>query len=429
MTRTTTMTSAASRVSEPADLLFTNARLATMAGAGYGIVEDGVLAVKEGSIAWLGPRAQLPALLRAQLHAGARTHDCAGLWITPGLVDCHTHIVHAGNRSDEWEARLNGASYEDIARQGGGIMSTVRATRAASEGDLLRQSAPRILAQLAQGVTTLEIKSGYGLDLASEAKMLRVARLVGESLPVTVTTTFLGAHALPPEFAGRADAYIDEVCERMLPALAAEGLVDAVDAFCERIGFTRDQTARVFEAARRLGLPVKLHAEQLSDQGGAALVARYQGLSADHLEHLTQAGVEAMARAGTVAVLLPGAYYFLRETQAPPLAALRAAGVPLALATDCNPGTSPLSSLLLAMNMACTLWRLTPLEALHGCTVHAARALGRADIGTLEVGKRADLALWDIARPADLAYAIGANPCRAVVNGGVLRAPDVELPG
>jgi imidazolonepropionase len=422
------MTSAPA-VSEPADLLFTNARLATMAGAGYGIVEDGVLAVKEGRIAWLGPRAGLPAQLRAQLQAHARTHDCGGLWLTPGLIDCHTHIVHAGNRSDEWEARLNGASYEDIARQGGGIMSTVRATRAASEGDLLRQSAPRIVALLREGVTTLEIKSGYGLDLESEAKMLRVARLVGESLPVNVATTFLGAHALPPEFAGRADAYIDEVCERMLPALAAEGLVDAVDAFCERIGFTRDQTARVFEAAQRLGLPVKLHAEQLSDQGGAALVARYQGLSADHLEHLTPAGVEAMARAGTVAVLLPGAYYFLRETQAPPLAALRAAGVPLALATDCNPGTSPLTSLLLAMNMACTLWRLTPLEALGGCTVHAARALGRADIGTLEVGKRADLALWDIARPADLAYAIGGYPCRAVVNGGVLRAPDVELPG
>jgi imidazolonepropionase len=351
------------------------------------------------------------------------------MWLTPGLIDCHTHIVHAGNRSDEWEARLNGASYEDIAREGGGIMSTVRATRAASESELLRQSVARVRTLLREGVTTLEIKSGYGLDLENEAKMLRVARIVGELLPVNVSTTFLGAHALPPEFAGRADAYIDEVCERMLPALAAEGLVDAVDAFCERIGFSIDQTARVFEAARALELPVKLHAEQLSDQGGAALVARYDGLSADHLEYLTQEGAEALARAGTVAALLPGAYYFLRETQAPPLALLRAAGVPMAVATDCNPGTSPMTSLLLALNMACTLFRLTPLEALLGVTRHAARALGRKDIGTLEVGKRADLALWDIARPADLAYAIGANPCRLVANGGVLREPEVELPG
>jgi imidazolonepropionase len=415
------MTTAAPTVSEPADLLFTNARLATMAGGGYGIVEDGALAVKDGLIAWLGPRAQAPAALRE--------HDCGGVWITPGLIDCHTHIVHAGNRSDEWEARLNGATYEDIARLGGGIMSTVRATRAASEGELLRQSAPRILAQLAEGVTTLEIKSGYGLDLVTETKMLRVARLVGELLPVNVVTTFLGAHTLPAEFAGRADAYIDEVCERMLLPLAAEGLVDAVDAFCERIGFSHDQSARVFECAQHLGLPVKVHAEQLSDQGGAALAARFKGLSADHLEYLTPEGVDAMARAGTVAVLLPGAYYFLRETQPPPLALLRAAGVPLAVATDCNPGSSPMTSILLAMNMACTLWRLTPLEALLGCTREAARALGRADIGTLEVGKRADLALWDIKRPADLAYAMGANPCCFVVNGGVLRTPELELPG
>nr|WP_036170300.1 imidazolonepropionase [Massilia sp. 9096] len=413
---------------EPADLLFTHARLATMAGGaddGYGIVEDGALAVKDGRIAWAGPRAHIPAHARA----AARAHDCKGMWLTPGLVDCHTHIVHAGNRSNEWEARLNGASYEDIAREGGGIMATVRATRAASDDELLRQSLPRVQALLGEGVTTLEIKSGYGLDLDTEAKMLRVARRVGDILPVNVATTFLGAHALPPEFAGRADAYIDEICERMLPSLAGQGLVDAVDAFCERIGFSNAQTARVFEAARALGLSVKLHAEQLSDQGGAALVARFQGLSADHLEYLSQAGIDAMARAGTVAVLLPGAFYFLRETQTPPLAALRAAGVPLALATDCNPGTSPMASLLLAMNMACTLWRMTPLEALRGCTANAAHALGRSDIGTLEVGKRADLALWDIARPADLAYAIGANPCRLVVNGGVPRAPGVELPG
>jgi imidazolonepropionase len=401
-----------------ADLLFTNVNLATMVATtaeGYGELEDAALAVRGGRIAWIGARKDLPDAPPA-----AAVHDCGGAWMTPGLVDCHTHIVHAGNRSDEWEARLNGASYEDIARQGGGILSTVRATRAASEDELLRQSAPRILALLAEGVTTLEIKSGYGLTLHDEAKMLRVARRVGTLLPVNISTTFLGAHALPPEFAGRADDYIDEICARMLPALAREGLVDAVDAFCERIGFSHAQTARVFEAARRLGLPVKLHAEQLSDQGGAALVAEYGGLSADHLEYLSPEGVAAMARAGTVAVLLPGAYYFLRESRMPPLAALREAGVAMALATDCNPGTSPLTSLLLAMNLACTLWRLTPLEALRGCTVHAARALGRADIGTLEVGKRADLALWDIARPADLAYAIGARPCKAVVHGGVL---------
>jgi imidazolonepropionase len=399
-------------MSEAVDVLYANARVATLAD-GYGIIEDGAVAVRAGRIAWVGPRAEAPLALS--------THDCGGLWLTPGLVDCHTHVVYAGNRSDEWEARLNGATYEDIARAGGGIMSTVRATRAASEDDLLKASLPRIRALLAEGVTTLEIKSGYGLDLETEAKMLRVARRVGELLPVDVRTTFLGAHALPPEYAGRADDYIDMLCSEMLPALAAQGLVDAVDAFCERIGFSHDQTARVFDVARRLGLPVKLHAEQLSDQGGAALVARYGGLSADHLEWLSDEGVAAMARAGTVAVLLPGAYYFLRETRMPPLAQLRGAGVPLAVATDCNPGTSPMTSLLLAMNMACTLWRLTPLEALRGVTVNAARALGLPDTGTLAPGQRADFALWDIARPADLAYAIGANPCRGVVRAGVWR--------
>ena len=410
---------------EAADLLFTNVRLATMLD-GYGVLEDAALAVRGGRIAWRGPRLDAPP--------AARVHDCGGAWMTPGLIDCHTHVVHAGTRSHEWEARLNGASYEDIARQGGGILSTVRATRAASADELLRQSAPRVRALLAEGVTTLEIKSGYGLALDAEARMLRTARRIGELLPVTVCTTFLGAHALPPEFAGRADDYIEEVCQRMLPALAGEGLVDAVDAFCERIGFTQAQTRRVFDAARRLGLPVKLHAEQLSDGGGAALVAEYGGLSADHLEYLTPEGVAAMARAGTVAVLLPGAYYFLRETRMPPMDALREAGVPLAVATDCNPGTSPLTSLLLAMNLACTQWRLTPLEALLGCTTHAARALGRSDIGTLAPGKRADLALWDIERPADLAYAMGARPCRLVVNGGVPRLPEaspleIGLPG
>jgi imidazolonepropionase len=401
------------------DAVFLNLHLATMAD-GYGELRDGAVRVQDGRIVWVGPRKEAPL-------KGARQVDGGGCWLTPGLIDCHTHIVHAGNRSDEFEARLNGASYEDIARAGGGIMSTVRATRAASEDELLRQSLPRIASLLAEGVTTIEIKSGYGLDLDSEAKMLRVARRAGAALPVDVATTFLGAHALPPEFAGRPDDYIGAVCEQMLPRLAAEGLVDAVDAFCERIGFSSAQTERVFEAARRLGLPVKLHAEQLSDQGGAQLVARYRGLSADHLEHLSDEGVAAMAAAHTVAVLLPGAYYFLRDSTPPPVAKLRAAGVAMAVATDCNPGTSPLTSILLAMNMACTLWRLTPQEALAGCTINAARALGRqADAGTLEVGKRADFALWEIARPADLAYAMGFNPCRGVVNAGVLRAPVVS---
>ena len=395
------------------DLLFTNVSLATMVG-GYGEQPDAALAVKDGRIAWIGPRALAPQ--------ATREHDCGGAWMTPGLVDCHTHIVHAGNRSNEWEARLNGATYEDIARQGGGIMSTVRATREAGVDALVAASLPRVQAMLREGVTTLEIKSGYGLELESEARMLQAARRIGELLPVRVATTFLGAHALPPEFAGRADYYVTEVCERMLPRLAEQGLVDAVDAFCERIGFSNAQTGRIFAAARKLGLPVKLHAEQLSDQQGAALVARFGGLSADHLEYLSPEGIAAMADAGTVAVLLPGAYYFLRETVQPPVAALREAGVPMAVSTDCNPGTSPMTSLLLAMNMACTLWRLTPQEALLGTTANAARALGlQNEIGTLEVGKQADLALWDIARPADLAYAIGFNPCKAVCKAGALR--------
>ena len=403
------------------DMVIHNVHLATMVN-GYGELLDAAIAVKDGRIAWFGPGDELPA-------SGAVLHDGQGCWLTPGLIDCHTHIVHAGNRSDEFEARLNGASYEDISRAGGGIMSTVRATRAASDDELLRQSLPRVLALLAEGVTTLEIKSGYGLDADSEAKMLRVARSIGERLPVSVRTTFLGAHALPPEFAGQADAYIDLLCAQMLPALAGDGLVDAVDAFCERIGFTPAQTQRVFDAAQALGLPVKLHAEQLSDLGGAALVARYGGLSADHLEFLSPDGIAAMTRHGTVAVLLPGAYYFLRETQPPPVAALRAAGVPMAVSTDCNPGTSPMTSLLLAMNMACTLWRLTPQEALAGVTCHAARALGlQQETGSLALGKRADFALWRIARPADLAYALGLNPCAGVVHGGVWRTPVVSLP-
>jgi imidazolonepropionase len=399
------------------DSVWINVHLATMATAGsYGEIRDGAIAVRDGRIAWLGARSDLPP------HRATATHDGKGRWLTPGLIDCHTHIVYGGNRSHEFEARLNGATYEDIARQGGGIMSTVRATRAASDDALLDASLPRVQNLLSEGVTTLEIKSGYGLDLDTERKMLRVARCIGKAMPVRVRTTFLGAHALPPEYAGQADRYIDLVCDTMLPALATEGLVDAVDAFCERIGFSAAQTARVFDVARKAGLPVKLHAEQLSDQGGAALVAKYGGLSADHLEYLSPEGIAAMREAGTVAVLLPGAFYFLRETKLPPLAELRHAGVPIAVSTDCNPGTSPMTSLLLTMNMACTLFRLTPLEALAGTTIHAAKALGMAEeVGSLAIGKQADFAMWEVERPGELAYAIGGNPCRCVVNGGNVR--------
>ncbi|HUH88504.1 MAG TPA: imidazolonepropionase [Pusillimonas sp.] len=397
------------------DSLWLNVKLATMSPARrYGEIPDGAIAVRDGKIAWLGPRNKLPSSAQAQVE-----HDAGGAWLTPGLIDCHTHIVYAGNRSNEWEARLNGVAYEQIARQGGGIVSTVRATRAAGFDELLAASLPRVHALAAEGVTTLEIKSGYGLDLPNEEKMLKVARAIEQRTGLTVRTTFLGAHALPPEYAGRPDDYIDEVCGNMLESLAKRGLVDAVDAFCENIGFTPEQTERVFKAARRHGLPVKLHAEQLSDLGGAALTARYGGLSADHLEHLSHDGVAAMAAAGTVAVLLPGAFYFLRDTRLPPIQALRDAGVPMAVATDCNPGTSPMTSLLLAMNMACTIFRLTPQEALAGTTLHAARALGLADsIGSLAPGKNADFALWEIDRPGDLAYAMGFNPCVQIVKNG-----------
>ena len=403
------------------DALWTNVHLATLApdAPGYGELRDAALAVRDGRIAWLGPRRALPAQATA-----AVAHDGQGAWLTPGLIDCHTHIVHAGNRSDEFEARLQGVPYEEIARRGGGILSTVRATRAAGAQGLLAASLPRVATLLAEGVTTLEIKSGYGLDLDTEARMLRVAREIGRCRPLRVRTTYLGAHAVPPEFSGRTDDYVAWVCEVVLPALVAEGLADAVDAFCESIGFSRQQVEQVFAAARRLGLPVKLHAEQLSDQQGAQLVARHGGLSADHLEWLSLQGVQALAAAGTVAVLLPGAYYFLRETRLPPLQALRDAGVPMAVATDCNPGTSPMPSLLAAMNLACTLFRLTPQEALAGTTRHAAAALGLGgQIGTLEVGKVADLALWAIDRPADLSCSLGFNPCIGVVNAGVPRAP------
>ncbi|HET9046282.1 MAG TPA: imidazolonepropionase [Casimicrobiaceae bacterium] len=401
------------------DALWIDVHLATLApdASGYGEIRDAAIAVKDGRIAWLGRRGDIPAGSTARV-----TEDGRGCWLLPGLIDCHTHIVYAGNRSDEFEERLNGATYEEIAQRGGGIASTVKATRAATEADLLAASAPRVESLLTEGVTTLEIKSGYGLALDAEAKMLRVARTIEEMLPVRVRTTFLGAHALPPEFAARPDDYIDAVCNEMLPALAREGLVDAVDAFCDTIGFTSSQTERVFRAARGLNLPVKLHAEQLSDQHGAALAARYSALSADHLEWLGDDGIAAMAAARTVAVLLPGAFYFLRETRLPPVQALRNAGVPIAISTDCNPGTSPVTSLLTTMNMACTLFRLTPQEAIRGVTINAARALGLDDeIGSLELGKIADFALYDIARRADLAYAIGINPCAEVANGGTSR--------
>jgi imidazolonepropionase len=403
-----------------ADAIWVNARLATMI-AGYGAIEDGAIAVAGGRIAWAGARRDLPASLRA---AQTREHDAGGRWITPGLIDCHTHLVYAGSRAGEFEQRLNGASYEAIARAGGGIRSTVAATRAASEAALLEASRPRLKALAAEGVTTVEIKSGYGLETDAEAKMLRAARALGKALPMTVRTTFLGAHVVPPEFEGRTDAYIDEVCERMLPAIARAGLADAVDAFCDRIGFSAAQTERVFVAARSLGLPVKLHAEQLSNQGGAQLAARYAALSADHLEYAEEEDVVAMSKAGTVAVLLPGAFYFLRETRLPPIDVLRRHGAALAVATDCNPGSAPMTSLLLALNMACTLFRLTPLEALAGATREAARALGlEGDAGTLEAGKVADFVLWDVDLPAELVYGIGVNPCHAVVKGGVARTP------
>lgn len=391
------------------DLLLTHATLAAFDDGGLGLRLDGALACADGRIAWLGPMAELPPAQAAQAR---QVVDAGGQLITPGLVDCHTHLVFGGNRADEFDLRLNGASYEDIARAGGGIVASVRATRAASEDELLAQSLPRARALLADGVTTLEIKSGYGLATDAERRMLRVARRIGRELGITVRTSFLGLHALPPAYRKRRDDYVALVCDEMLPALAGEGLVDAVDAFCEGIAFTLAETRRLFERAQALGLPVKLHAGQLSDLGGAALVAAFDGLSADHLEHLGRAGIAAMARAGTVAVLLPGAFYALRETKQPPVAELRAHGVPIAIATDCNPGTSPLLSLRLAANMACTLFRLTPEEALRGATVNAARALGLSDRGTLTVGRRADLVQWNARHPAELCYWIGGGLVR-----------------
>ncbi|MGI8896216.1 MAG: imidazolonepropionase [Casimicrobiaceae bacterium] len=397
------------------DLLLTNAHLATLNNTGerYGAIHNGALGIREGQIAWVGTAANRPRDVSAR-----ETRDCHGAWVTPGLVDCHTHAVYAGSRANEFEQRLHGATYAEIAQAGGGINATVRATRAASEDELARQSRSRVAALAAEGVTTIEIKSGYGLETATEIRQLVVARRLGEDVGLDVRTTLLAAHALPTEHEGRADAYIDYVCRDIIPAAAALGVADAVDAFCETIGFTAAQTQRVFDAARAHGLPVKLHADQLSDSGGAALAAGAGALSADHVEHANEEGVAAMGRAGTVAVLLPGAFFALRDTRVPPIAAFRAQHVPMAISTDCNPGTSPTTSLLLMFNMACTLFRLTPAEALAGATVHAARALGLNDRGALAPGQRADLALWDIAEPAELSYRIGGNPSIGVIRGG-----------
>ncbi len=392
-----------------------NARLATMAPdrPGLGIVEPGLVAAEGERILYAGPEAEAPAT------CGAEAIDCGRRWITPGLVDCHTHLVYGGDRAHEFEMRLAGASYEEIARAGGGILSSVRATRAASEDDLVASGLRRLDHLLAEGVTTVEVKSGYGLDAESELRLLRAARRLRRERDVRIATTFLGAHALPPEAGGDRDAYIARVTDEMLPAIVAEGLADAVDVFCEDIAFSPEQTERVFAAARGHRLPVKLHADQLSNGGGAALAARWGALSADHLEHTDEAGAAALAAAGTVAVLLPGAYYTLRETRAPPIAAFRRHGTRIAVATDSNPGTSPLTSLLLAMNMAATLFRLTVEECLAGTTREAARAVGLGDaIGTLEAGKACDLAIWDIDRPAELVYRVGFNPLWRRVWGG-----------
>ncbi|MEI7445314.1 MAG: imidazolonepropionase [Burkholderiales bacterium] len=393
------------------DLVIEHCRAATFARGGLDAIDDARVAIADGRIAWVGPRAEAPRMVAADGRGAPDVCDARGGWLTPGLIDAHTHLVYAGDRAHEFEMRLEGASYADIARAGGGILSTVRATRAADEAALAAQSAPRLARLAAEGVTTVEIKSGYGLEAETELRMLRVARALGPALGVEVCTTLLAAHALPPEYAGRADDYVDAVARDWLPRAAREGLADAVDAFCEGIAFTPGQCARVFEAAHAAGLPVKLHADQLSDLGGAALAAHHRALSADHLEWTNEAGVVAMAAAGTVAMLLPGAFYVLRETRLPPVDALRRHRVPIAIATDCNPGSSPLVSPLLAMNMACTLFRLTPVEALAGLTAHAACALGLAhDRGAIAPGLRADLALWAIGRPAELAYAMGAAP-------------------
>ena len=385
-------------------MILTNLTLAACDPGGAPVLRDAAVAVEGGVIRWAGPAADAPA--------GERV-DLGGRLVTPALIDCHTHIVHGGHRAGEFEMRLQGRSYAEIAGAGGGILSTLTATRAASVEALVAQALPRLDALIAEGVATVEVKSGYGLDLETERRMLRAARRLAEERQVDVVTTFLGAHAVPPEFRGRADAYLDEVCIPTLRVLAAEGLVDQVDAFCEGIAFSPAQVARVFDVAKTLGLPMKLHAEQLSHQGGTALAAHYGALSADHVEYATETDAAAMAAAATVAVLLPGAFYTLHETQRPPVGAFRAHGVPMAVSTDCNPGTSPMTSVLLAMNMACTLFGLTPEEALLGVTTHAARALGFTDRGRVVAGARADLAVWDVETPAELAYRIGFNPLHA----------------
>ena len=395
--------------------IWRNARLAARADPAD-VLENAAIVVRDGRIEWFGAAAELPSAF-----ADTASHDLEGRLVTPGLVDCHTHLVYAGNRAEEFAMRLEGASYEDIAKRGGGIVSTVRNTRAASEDELFVQSLRRLDALLAEGVTALEIKSGYGLDVPTERKMLRVARRLAAARSVTISTTFLGAHALPPEYAGRADDYIAHVCDEMLPALASEGLVDAVDVFCERIAFTLEQAERVFNAASKLNLPVKMHAEQLSLMGGAALAAKHHALSADHLEFLDEAGAIAMREAGTVAVLLPGAFYFIREKQLPPIDLLRRHGVPIALATDSNPGTSPSTSLLLMLNMGCTLFRLSVAEVLAGVTRHGAKALGHADVnGEITVGAKADFVAWDIETLAELAYWTGLDRCALVVRHGAV---------
>jgi imidazolonepropionase len=387
-----------------------------MQGSGIGHIRDGALAIRDGRIAWIGTRAQLTALPR---WSATETTAAEGLWITPGLIECHTHLIYAGDRSSEFDARLAGATYEEIARAGGGIVSTVRATRAASADELLAQSLPRAEALVGDGVTTLEVKSGYGLDLPTEIRMLETGRRIGQQLSIEVVNTFLGAHALPPEFAGRADAYVEHICEEMLPAVAARDLADGVDAFCERIAFSSEQTARIFRRATELSLPLRLHADQLSDGSGGALAAEFGALSADHLEYASRASLERMADSGVVAGLLPGAFYFLRETQLPPIAAMRSLGIPMAVSTDCNPGTSPIASLLVAMNMACVLFALTPTEVLRGVTVNAARALGlHVDRGELRAGARADLAIWRLRHPAQLCAEVGVHrPAETLVAG------------
>ena len=395
-------------------ILYNNAQIATMTlDKPYGLIENGAVVISAGLIQWVGPEKELPVEFN-----GLPEKDLDGRLLTPALIDCHTHLVYGGSRATEFELRLEGASYEEISRSGGGILSTVTATRTATEEELFSQSLPRFDALLAEGVGTVEIKSGYGLDLETEIIMLRVARKLGSERNVRVKTSFLGAHAIPPEFKGKADAYIDFVCEDVLPLVHEEKLADTVDGFCENIAFSTKQIYRVFDKATALGLPVKLHAEQLSNLGGAALAANYGALSADHLEYLDEAGVQAMAKSGTVAVVLPGAFYTLRETQFPPLHSLRKAGVPLAIATDCNPGSSPLTSVLLCMNMACTLFRMTPEEALSGVTRVAAQALGIGhEVGTIEVGKKAEFAVWNVDQPAELAYRMGYNPLAEMLVG------------